>query len=121
MSKEKSVLTYPGSFVAYDARKSTLLLSPGAIYKRPYAAGVVNINKLVTRPVGSSADFDLKLHVCDDKDFHQLHELIMKKSNSSAKYNPLITTNISSFHDDTRSGHRSSNFFAFNCTSWRGH
>ena len=108
MSKKSMYyITYTGSFVAYDARKSTLLLSPGAIYKRPYAAGVVNINKLVTRPVGSSADFDLKLHVCDDKDFHQLHELIMKKSNSSAKYNPLITTNISSFHDDTRSGHLS--------------
>ena len=37
--------------------------------------------------VGTSADFEAKLHTCDDKEFHQLHELIMKKS--STKYSPL--------------------------------
>ena len=49
--------------------------------------------------VGTSADFEAKLNVCDDKDFHQLHELIMKKA--TAKYSPL-SSSFGSHGDDSQ-------------------
>ena len=47
----------------------------------------MNISKIITKGVGNVVEYDAKLQVADDKDFHHLHEQIIKKI--SGKFNPV--------------------------------
>ena len=38
--------------------------------------------------IGESVEFETKLFTCDDKDFHQLHDWIVRRV--TTKYNPLV-------------------------------
>lgn len=63
------------------------------LFKRPHGCAVLNIGDILLNkdsPPGSSNDereFTFKVYQGEEKDFHQLHELIIKKQ--SNKYNPL--------------------------------
>ncbi|CAB4067450.1 DOCK3 [Lepeophtheirus salmonis] len=62
---------------------------PGSTsYKRPFAVGVFNISKVASAGVdGNVIEFETRLQACEDKDFHHLHELILKKSGT--RYNAV--------------------------------
>ena len=50
------------------------------------------MNLIILGRVGETVQFETKLFTCDDKDFHQLHDWIVRKV--SNKYNPIgIITN----------------------------
>ncbi|XP_033610429.1 dedicator of cytokinesis protein 3 isoform X2 [Cryptotermes secundus] len=63
------------------------------LFKRPHGCAVLNINEVLSNkdsPQGGSnheREFTFKVYQGEEKDFHQLHELIIKKQ--SNKYNPL--------------------------------
>ncbi|XP_021925130.1 dedicator of cytokinesis protein 3 isoform X3 [Zootermopsis nevadensis] len=63
------------------------------LFKRPHGCAVLNINDILLNkdllPGGSNdeREFTFKVYQGEEKDFHQLHELIIKKQ--SNKYNPL--------------------------------
>ncbi|KAK7603682.1 hypothetical protein V9T40_003681 [Parthenolecanium corni] len=63
--------------------------SAGSTFKRPFGAGVLNIgSELVNN--GSDAEekeYSFKVFQCEDKEFFQLHEYIIRKQTS--KYSPL--------------------------------
>lgn len=67
-----------------STRKSTC-------FRRPFACGVVNISKIITKSAGSVIEFETKLQMTDDKEFNHLHELIIKKSNG--KFGPAPSGN----------------------------
>merc|ERR1712113_1119362 len=62
----------------HDSKKS--ISSSNAITcRRPCAVAAININKLVTRSAGTTQEFEARFHTCDEKEFYQLHETIIKK------------------------------------------
>eukprot|EP00092_Neocalanus_flemingeri_P009289 GFUD01009995.1.p1 GENE.GFUD01009995.1~~GFUD01009995.1.p1 ORF type:complete len:1824 (+),score=321.37 GFUD01009995.1:199-5472(+) len=61
----------------------------GPLHKRPVSAGVSPVGHLFHSDRHNSenlqrSDIELKLHACDEKDFHQLHELILRNSGKSS-------------------------------------
>lgn len=71
------------------------------IYRRPFGVGVLPLSQL-TGTVGSTdnlleaeeREHSMKLYQCEEKDFHQLHEMLIKKT--SGKFSP-VNTNGSSY------------------------
>ncbi|KAL1116518.1 hypothetical protein AAG570_004990 [Ranatra chinensis] len=57
------------------------------MFKRPHAVGVLNIGEIVTTANSDEREFSFKAYQAEDKDFYQLHELIIRKHNN--KFNPL--------------------------------
>ena len=56
-------------------------------FRRPYACAAMSISKIITKGVGNVVEFDAKLQMADDKDFHHVHEQIVKKV--SGKFSPV--------------------------------
>ncbi|XP_073976678.1 dedicator of cytokinesis spg isoform X2 [Rhodnius prolixus] len=56
-------------------------------FKRPHAVAVLNIGDIVTGANTDEREFSFKAFQTEDKDFHQLHEFIIRKQ--SNKYSPL--------------------------------
>lgn len=64
-------------------------------YRRPYGVGVLSLASLVNGSNGGpdnpmepeEKEHSFKLFQCEEKDFHQLHEMVIKKL--SGKYSPL--------------------------------
>ncbi|XP_066992689.2 dedicator of cytokinesis protein 3 [Anabrus simplex] len=63
--------------------------SPHQLFKRPHGCAVLNINEVLLNKESSSEEreFTFKVYQAEEKDFHQLHELLIKKQ--SNKYSPL--------------------------------
>lgn len=65
-------------------------------YRRPFGVGVLSLSSLVTDSIGTDIvdpeekENSFKLFQCEEKDFHQLHEMIIKKT--SGKYSPINAT-----------------------------
>lgn len=70
-------------------------------YRRPYGVGVLPLASLVNGTLGNEGvdaeekEHSFKLFTCEEKDFHQLHEMIIKKS--SGKYSPINANSNNSF------------------------
>lgn len=58
-------------------------------FRRPHGVAVHNIGEMVSSVTSSAEEkeFVFKVFQGEDKDFHQLHDLIIRKQTS--KYNPL--------------------------------
>ncbi|XP_014256869.1 dedicator of cytokinesis protein 3 isoform X2 [Cimex lectularius] len=56
-------------------------------FKRPHAVAVLNIGDAVTGSNAEEREFSFKAYQTEDKDFHQLHEFIIRKQTN--KYSPL--------------------------------
>ncbi|BES96770.1 dedicator of cytokinesis [Nesidiocoris tenuis] len=56
-------------------------------FKRPHAVAVLNIGEAVTSSNTDEKEFSFKAYQTEDKDFHQLHEFIIRKVTN--KYSPL--------------------------------
>nr|XP_018899728.1 PREDICTED: dedicator of cytokinesis protein 3 isoform X2 [Bemisia tabaci] len=65
---------------------STLSHSSGSGFKRPNGVAVLNIGDMVTSS-NEEKEFTFKVHTCEEKDFYQLHEFIIKKQTN--KFNVL--------------------------------
>ncbi|PSN57625.1 hypothetical protein C0J52_00521 [Blattella germanica] len=76
-----------------SSSSSSHIVPPHQLFKRPHGCAVLNINDVLLNkdsPPGTTNDereFTFKVYQGEEKDFHQLHELIIKKQ--SSKYNPL--------------------------------
>lgn len=55
-------------------------------FKRPYGVAVLNIEEMVTSS-GEEKEFMFKVYQGEDKDFHQIHDLIIRKQ--SNKFSPV--------------------------------
>ena len=65
----------------------TPFLQVGPLHKRPVSAGVSSVAHLFhshNSENGQRQNVEVKLHSCDEKDFHQLHELILRNSGKSS-------------------------------------
>lgn len=58
--------------------------NPG--FKRPHGVAVLNIAEMLNSS-GEEKEFMFKVFTGEDKDFHQLHDLIIRKQTN--KFNPL--------------------------------
>ncbi|XP_017786650.1 PREDICTED: dedicator of cytokinesis protein 3 isoform X2 [Nicrophorus vespilloides] len=56
------------------------------VYKRPHGVAVQNMGDLLNHKESEEREFPMKVFQCEDKDFHQLHENIIRQS---GKYNAL--------------------------------
>ncbi|XP_055698123.1 dedicator of cytokinesis protein 3 isoform X2 [Phlebotomus papatasi] len=59
-------------------------------YRRPYGVGVLPLGEIAqydTSIEPEEKEFSFKIFQCEEKDFHQLHELIIKKA--SGKFSPI--------------------------------
>ncbi|XP_037943777.1 dedicator of cytokinesis protein 3-like [Teleopsis dalmanni] len=66
----------------------------GSVYRRPFGVGVLPLNDLCqfdSSIESEEREKSFKIFQCEEKDFNQLHELIIKKSNS--KFSPITTGN----------------------------
>ena len=64
-----------------------LLFQVGPLYKRPVSAGISSVAHLFHSQHsenGQQNNVEVKLHSSDEKDFHQLHELILRNSGKSS-------------------------------------
>lgn len=64
----------------------------GCMFKRPFGVGVLNIGAELLSSSnivngGEEKEYSFKVYQCEDKEFYQLHEYIIRKQTS--KYNPL--------------------------------
>ncbi|XP_059476423.1 dedicator of cytokinesis protein 3 isoform X1 [Neocloeon triangulifer] len=85
--------------VAHVMRVGRMLLSDSAkhklpqLYRRPYGVAVLNISEFLhkereqTTPQDLDQEFSFKVYQCEEKDFHTLHEFIIKKQ--SNKFSPV--------------------------------
>lgn len=65
----------------------------GQNYRRPYGVGVLpltDFKQFDGSMESEEREITFKLQTCDEKDYHQLHELIIKKS--TGKYSPINPT-----------------------------
>ncbi|XP_037027423.1 dedicator of cytokinesis protein 3 isoform X2 [Bradysia coprophila] len=63
-------------------------------YRRPYGIGVLPLTDALIDKSGGDPEekeFSFKIFQCEEKDYHQLHELIIKKA--SGKFSPISSTN----------------------------
>ncbi|XP_074646963.1 dedicator of cytokinesis protein 3-like isoform X4 [Tubulanus polymorphus] len=76
---------------------------PTYAYRRPYGCTVLSFNEMLANHLGEDKDreFHLKVFVCNESDFPQLHENIIKKQNSKyslsagqTNYGILITERL---------------------------
>ncbi|KAK7862569.1 hypothetical protein R5R35_004185 [Gryllus longicercus] len=62
--------------------------SPSSVFKRPHGCAVLPVSEvLLSKDSPDEKEFSCKVFTTDEKDFHQLHELLIKKQ--SSKYSPL--------------------------------
>lgn len=52
------------------------------MFRRPYACGVQSLDQIRTDSTSEEYEFTMKLYQCEEKDFYQLHELIIRKQNN---------------------------------------
>lgn len=55
-------------------------------FKRPYGVAVLNIEEMLTSS-GEEKEFMIKVFQGEDKDFHQLHDFVIRKQTN--KYSPV--------------------------------
>lgn len=72
----------------------------GPIYRRPFGVGVLPLSQLIGQSQNpenllesDDKEHNMQLFQCDEKDFHQLHEMLIRKT--TGKYSPI---NASSTH-----------------------
>lgn len=72
-----------------SATLSSSSQSAGSTFKRPFGVGVLNIgSELVNNGTDAEEkEYSFKVFQCEDKEFFQLHEYIIRKQTS--KYSPL--------------------------------
>lgn len=63
----------------------------GPIYRRPFGVGVIRLADLIAHQNNAEnqseyEEHNLQLHQCDEKDFHQLHEMLIK---GAGKYSAI--------------------------------
>lgn len=64
----------------------------GCNFKRPFGVGILNIGSELLPSANNTTvceekEYSFKVYQCEDKEFYQLHEYIIRKQTS--KYNPL--------------------------------
>ncbi|CAD7092210.1 unnamed protein product [Hermetia illucens] len=67
-------------------------------HRRPYGVGILPLNEIChldSTVETEEKEFTFKIFQCEEKDFHQLHELIIKKA--SGKFSPLNTGGQSNY------------------------
>ncbi|XP_075236477.1 dedicator of cytokinesis spg [Lycorma delicatula] len=71
-----------------SSKKSSLTggINIQTAFKRPHGVGILNIGEMITTSC-EEKEFTFRVHQGEDKDFHQLHELIIKKLTN--KFSPL--------------------------------
>lgn len=76
-----------GRMLYSDSSKK--VASHNQLFKRPHGCAVLNINDVLLNKEATNEEkeFTFKVYQGEEKDFHQLHELIIKKQTS--KYNIL--------------------------------
>ncbi|XP_066902048.1 dedicator of cytokinesis protein 3 isoform X2 [Halyomorpha halys] len=91
LSKELYIVAHVyriGRMLHNDSAKKILAAQQASgTFKRPHAVAVLNIGEAVTGTNTDEREFSFKAYQAEDKDFHQLHEFIMRKQ--SNKYSPL--------------------------------
>lgn len=84
-----------GKMLHSESMKKGDKTSSHQYYRRPYGVGVLSLASLVNGSAGGvdnplepeEKEHSFKLFQCEEKDFHQLHEMIIRKT--SGKYSPL--------------------------------
>lgn len=61
---------------------------PTHMFRRPHAVAALNLSEMITPREGDTdeKEFTFKVYQTEEKDFHQLHELIIKQN---GKFNTL--------------------------------
>ncbi|XP_053681007.1 dedicator of cytokinesis protein 3 [Anopheles nili] len=73
-----------------SVKKGDKLTATTHAYRRPYGVGVLPLNEIVQFDYSVESEekeFSFKIFQCEEKDYHQLHELIIKKA--SGKFQPI--------------------------------
>ncbi|XP_050087293.1 dedicator of cytokinesis protein 3 isoform X2 [Anopheles aquasalis] len=73
-----------------SVKKGDKLTTTTHAYRRPYGVGVLPLNEIVQFDYSVESEekeFSFKIFQCEEKDYHQLHELIIKKA--SGKFQPI--------------------------------
>ncbi|XP_011184777.2 dedicator of cytokinesis protein 3 isoform X2 [Zeugodacus cucurbitae] len=74
--------------------KNNSLCCAGPTYRRPFGVGVLPLNDIThydSSIESEEKEYNFKIYQCEEKDFHQLHELIIKKS--TGKFSPITSGN----------------------------
>lgn len=74
--------------------------SASQVFRRPYGVGVLPLSLLLSNSGGSAENLieteekenNFRLYQCEEKDFYQLHEMLIKKT--SGKYSPISGNGI---------------------------
>ncbi|ALC45637.1 spg [Drosophila busckii] len=97
-----AVVMRVGKIIQSDSIKKTEkhnAAAAGAIYRRPYGVGVLSLADIcqfdsnLEQQVSEEREYNFKLYQSEEKDFHLLPELIIKKS--TGKYSPIQPGNQS--------------------------
>ncbi|XP_040151946.1 dedicator of cytokinesis protein 4 isoform X2 [Anopheles arabiensis] len=73
-----------------SVKKGDKLTTTTHAYRRPYGVGVLPLNEIAQFDYSVESEekeFSFKIFQCEEKDYHQLHELIIKKA--SGKFQPI--------------------------------
>ncbi|XP_052865732.1 dedicator of cytokinesis protein 3 isoform X1 [Anopheles cruzii] len=73
-----------------SVKKGDKLTAMAHAYRRPYGVGVLPLSDIVQFDYSVESEekeFSFKIFQCEEKDYHQLHELIIKKA--SGKFQPI--------------------------------
>uniref|UniRef100_A0AAG5CQS3 Dedicator of cytokinesis n=1 Tax=Anopheles atroparvus TaxID=41427 RepID=A0AAG5CQS3_ANOAO len=73
-----------------SVKKGDKLTATTHAYRRPYGVGVLPLNEIAQFDYSVESEekeFSFKIFQCEEKDYHQLHELIIKKA--SGKFQPI--------------------------------
>ncbi|XP_053657758.1 dedicator of cytokinesis protein 3 [Anopheles marshallii] len=73
-----------------SVKKGDKLTTTTHAYRRPYGVGVLPLSEIVQFDYSVESEekeFSFKIFQCEEKDYHQLHELIIKKA--SGKFQPI--------------------------------
>ncbi|XP_058116112.1 dedicator of cytokinesis protein 3 [Anopheles ziemanni] len=73
-----------------SVKKGDKLTATTHAYRRPYGVGVLPLNEIAqfdTSVESEEKEFSFKIFQCEEKEYHQLHELIIKKA--SGKFQPI--------------------------------
>ncbi|XP_055375365.1 dedicator of cytokinesis protein 3 [Condylostylus longicornis] len=87
-----AVVVRVGKIIHSESIKKIDKISSTAAFRRPYGIGVLNLNEVCqieSTMESEEKEFSFKIYQTEEKDFYQLHELIIKKI--SGKFSPLNT------------------------------
>lgn len=54
--------------------------TPHQVFKRPHGVAVLNLTEIINKDDNEEKECSLKVYQGEEKDFHQLHEFIIRQS-----------------------------------------